>query len=114
MKGFQIFDVLSSAAVAYAKANGSYNSRLAALRRIYKGKPGYETDFATKLQEELVADIIGDHLFTDEDFVRQLAAEDRNLFQKVFDEVKHLVKMATPGSKEARQLEKLKHTFEKV
>ena len=29
-------------ALAYAKANGSYNSRLAALRRIYKGKPGYE------------------------------------------------------------------------
>lgn len=109
-----MFDALSSAAVAYAKANGSYNSRLAALRRIYKGKPGYETDFDTKLQEELVADIIGDHLFTDEDFARQLAAEDRNLFQKIFDEVKHLVKMATPGSKEARQLEKLKHTFEKV
>ncbi len=114
LKGSQMFDALSSAAVAYAKANGSYNSRLAALRRIYKGKPGYETDFDAKLQEELVADIIGDHLFTDEDFVRQLAMEDRNLFQKIFDEIKHLVKMATPGSKEARQLEKLKHTFEKA
>lgn len=114
MKGSQMFDALSSAAVAYAKANGSYNSRQAALRRIYKGKPGYETDFDAKLQEELVADIIGDRLFTDEDFIRQLATEDRNLFQKIFDEVKHLVKMATPGSKEARQLEKLKHTFEKV
>ena len=61
-----------------------------------------------------MADTIGDHLFTDENFVRQLATEDRNLFQKIFDEVKHLVKMATPSSREARQLEKLKHTFEKV
>ena len=114
LKGSEMFDALSSSAVAYAKAKGTYNSRMAALRKIYKGKPGYETDFDAKVQEELVADIIGDHLFTDEDFVRHIVTQDRNLFQKIFDEVKHLVTMATPGSKEARQLEKLKHTFEKV
>ena len=63
---------------------------------------------------ELAADLVGDYLFTDIDFVRNLKAGNRNLFQRVFDEIKHLVKLATAGSKEARELEKVKKLFEDV
>lgn len=36
------------------------------------------------------------------------------MFQKVYDEIKYLAKVATAGSKEARELEKVKRAFEKA
>ena len=111
MEGSQLYDALAKAAVSFAKTKGEYKSRLAALKKLYNGKKGYEADFDAKVQKELVADLVGDYLFTDEQFVRNLAATDRNLFQRIWDEVKYLAKIATKGSKEARQLEKIKKTF---
>ena len=58
--------------------------------------------------------MIGEYLFTDSDFVNRLSAEKPTLFQKIFDEIKYLYKTATAGSKEARQLEKVKKTFEEA
>lgn len=40
-----------------------------------------------------LADPVGDYIFTDEKFVRNLYAGDRNVFQKVFDEIKYLCKI---------------------
>ncbi len=65
----------------------------------------------TNVDAELVADLVGDYVFTDSDFVRKLSVENRNVFQKIYDEIKYLCKVATAGSKEARQLEKVKKTF---
>jgi len=58
-----------------------------------------------------VADLVGDYLFSDPDFIRTLSTEHRNVFQKLYDEVKYLCKVATAGSKEARELEKVKKVF---
>lgn len=66
------------------------------------------------IEKEVVADFIGDRLFTDHDFIKRLSVEHRNIFQQIWDEVKYLCKVATAGSKEARELEKLKHQFEKA
>ncbi len=66
----------------------------------------------TNIEAELTADLVGDYLFTDSDFVRHLSANNRNIFEKIFDEIKYLCKIATAGSKEARQLEKVKKVFE--
>ena len=74
---------------------------------VYKGK-----DFDVRLQEELTADIVGDYLFTDSDFINNLSAEQPTLFKKIFDEIKYLCKVATAGSNESRALEKVKKTFE--
>ena len=64
---------------------------------------------------ELTADLVGEYLYAaDEDFVRHLSTQNRNLFQKVWDEIKHLYKMATAGSQEARDLERIEHLFAKV
>ena len=57
--------------------------------------------------------MVGEYLFGDYDFIKNLA-KDRNTFQKVWDEIKHLAKLATAGSKEARELEKVKRMFEKA
>lgn len=46
--------------------------------------------------------------------MKHLSVEHRNIFQKIYDEIKYLAKLVTAGSKEARQLEAVKHTFEKI
>ena len=61
-----------------------------------------------------MADLIGDYLFTYKAFVESLSREHRNVFQKIFDEIKYLCKVATAGSKEARQLEKVKKVFQEA
>lgn len=58
--------------------------------------------------------MIGEYLFTDSEFINRLSTEKPTLFKKIFDEIKYLYKTATAGSKEARQLEKVKKTFEEA
>lgn len=98
---------LQKIAIDYAKSKNDYKSRLDRLIDLYEGQNA-------DINKELTADIIGDYLFTDQKFVDNLYKKDRNLFQRIYDEIKHLFKMATAGSKEARELEKLKHSFEKA
>lgn len=57
---------------------------------------------------------MGDYVFTDEAFVRKLSTENRNIFEKMYEEIKYFCKIATAGSKEARELEKVKKVFEDV
>ena len=94
--------------VAYAKAKGEYQSRYDTLAKLYEGVDGANID------AELTADLVDDYLFADTDFISRLSTENRNVFQKIYDEVKHLLKLATAGSKEARELERVKHLFDKA
>ena len=77
-------------------------------------KKGYETDFEAKLKKELVADLVGDYIFTDEKFVESLFTKNRSLWDKVKHEIDYLLRVATAGSEEARKIEKAKKVFEKV
>lgn len=108
LEGTDLYTELQNAVVAYAKTKGDYQSRYDTLSELYKGVEGANVD------AELTADLVGDYLFTDSDFINRLSTENRNVFQKVFDEVKYLLKIATAGSKEARELEKVKRAFEKA
>ena len=65
-----------------------------------------------KYKAELTADLVGDYLFTDEDFVRNLSAEKPNLFKKIYEEIKYLCKKATTGSAEEKKLLEVKRIFE--
>lgn len=105
----ELYAEMQKALFAVAKSKGEYDSRLESVTKTYK-----KNDPTADPTKELTADLVGDYLFTDEDFVRRLSTEHRNVFQKVWDEIKHLWKMATAGSKEARELEKAMHLFEKV
>ena len=107
MRGAKAYDALQKAAFSYAETKGELETRRKSVENRYKN---VEAD----INGELTSDIVGDYLTPDSEFIRHLATNHRNVFQKIFDEIKHLCKLATAGSKEARQLEKLKHEFEKV
>lgn len=114
LEGSDFYEPLKNAVISFAKNKGEYKSLMDSLVKLYTGKPGYETDFQAKMEKELVADLVGKYLFTDADFVRSLSVQNRNLFQRLFDEIKYLLRITKPGSKEAKQLEKIKKLFEEV
>ena len=115
LEGTDLYESLKSAVETYAKTKGEYDSRLEQLTKLYQGKDGYtDGNVQTKLEREMVADLVGDYLFTDKAFVESLSRENRNVFQKIFDQIKHLCKLATAGSEEARQLENVKKIFQDV
>ena len=103
------YEGLRDTLFAYAKEKGvDVDGELATLKAQYAGVTNANPE------AELVADLVGDFLFTDPDFASNLATKNRNIFQKIYDEIKYLVKIATAGSKEARELEKVKRAFEKA
>ena len=108
LEGTELYTALQSAVTEYAKTKGDYQGRYDALTKLYEGVEGANVD------AELTADMVGDYLFTDENFIRNLSVNNRNVFQKIYDEIKYLCKVATAGSKEARELEKVKRAFEKA
>ena len=121
LEGTELYKELQKTVVNYAmtkKATDSnfeneYQERLRNAIKLYKNVKGYQgTDGFNKIRREVVADLVGDYIFTDEAFVQKLSTENRNLFQKIYDEIKYLCKLATAGSKEARELEKVKKAFE--
>ena len=105
LEGTKLYDELASAITEYAKSKGDYQARYDALSKLYDAKD---------LDSELTADLVGDYLFTDADFVNNLSVNHRNVFQKIYDEIKYLYKVATAGTKEARELEKVKRAFEEA
>ena len=108
LEGTELYAEMQKAVFQYAETKGDVADRRAVLEKLYKGVEGANID------AELTADLVGDYLFTDSDFIRNLSANHRNVFQKIYDEVKYLLKVATAGSKEARELEKVKRAFEKA
>jgi hypothetical protein len=120
-KNADLYKLLQDAAFEFAKgrksSNGKfeneYMERLFNARQLYKDVDGYKgTQGHEAIKKEVVSDLVGDYLFTDSKFIENLSAKHRNLFQKIFDEIKYLCKIATAGSAEKRQLEKVKKAFE--
>ena len=106
LEGTELYAALKVSIQEYAKSKGEYQSRLDTLTKLYEGVEGAD------VSAELTADLVGDYLFSDSDFINHLSTTNRNVFQKIFDEIKYLYKVATAGSKQARELEKVKRAFE--
>lgn len=106
LEGTDSYKELSRAIAEYAKTKGDYDGRWDALSSAYNS--------GTDIDTEITSDLVGEYLFTDEAFVQHLSTNHRNVFQRIYDEIKHLYKMVTAGSKEARELEKVKYAFEKA
>jgi hypothetical protein len=105
LKGTELYNELQNAITEYAKSKGDYQGRLDTLTKLYENIKDADVN------KELVADLVGDYLFTDADFINNLSTNHRNVFQKIYDEIKYLCKLATAGSEEARELEKVKKLF---
>ena len=82
LEGTELYTELQKAVTEYAKTKGEYKSRYDALTELYKNIKDADID------AELTADLVGDYLFTDAEFVSNLSANHRNVFQKIYDEVK--------------------------
>ena len=107
LEGTELYGELQAAVKAYAETKGEYNTRLEAIKKLYEGR-------GADIEAEITADLVGDYLFTDSDFINRLSTEKPGVFKKIFDEIKYLYRLATAGSKEAKQLEKVKRAFEKA
>lgn len=115
LEGSGLYSSLQKAVTAYAKRKGEYDSRMKGIVSLYENVKGYQgAEGFSAMEKELVADLVGDYLFTDTDFVKHLSSADRNLFQRIYDEIKYLCKVVTAGSQEARDLEKVKRLFEQT
>ena len=107
LEGTELYDNLQQSLKAYI-GEKEWNNRISQLEKVYQNIKG------ANIQNELTSDLVGEHIFNDENFIRNLSTKNPNLFQKIFDEIKYMVKIATAGSKEARDLEKVKRAFEKA
>ena len=108
LEGTELYTELQEAVTNYAKTKGDYDTRYNELAELYKDIED------ANIEGEVTADLVGDYLFTDKKFVNNLSVEKPNIFKKIYNEIKYLCKIATAESKEARQLEKVKRTFEKA
>lgn len=108
LEGTELYGELQNIITEYAKSKGDYQGRYDTLAELYKGVKD------ANIEAELTADLVGDYLFTDQDFVMSISTKHRNVFQKIYDEIKYLYKVATAGSKEARELERVKKAFDKA
>ncbi len=104
LEGTEAYGALREALYAYAESKGELASRKADLAELYNG-------INADIDAELTADLVGDYLFTDKDFINKLTGN-RPLFQKVWDEVKYLCKVAT--GKELTEIEKVEREFAKA
>lgn len=108
LEGTELYTELQNSIIEYAKSKGDYEARIKSLEELYKDVEG------TDIIAELTADLVGDYLFSDSDFVNGLSAEQPGIFQKIYEEIKYMVKTTTAGSKEAKQLLELQRTFERA
>lgn len=91
----------------YATTKGDYDTVLKEFQSLYQG-------VNADIENEVTAELVADYLFTDETFVTNLSVKEPNIFQKIYDYIKHVYKMATAGSTEKRQLEQVKRRFDKA
>ncbi len=108
LEGTELYSELQTMLKAVAESKGEYQTRYDEISKLYEDIEGAD------IEKELTADLIGDYLFTDSDFVNRLSTEKPGVFKKIFDEIKYLCRVAASGSKEAKELEKVKRVFEKA
>ena len=104
LEGTDAYSELRNALYAYAESKGELEGRRAYLTELYQ-------NMDADVEAELTADLVGDYLFTDKDFVSKLTGN-RTLFQKIYDEIKYLWNVAT--GKEKTEIEKVKAEFDRV
>lgn len=107
LEGSDDYKALQDIVKEYATTKGDYDLRYKQLSKLYQGTNA-------NLENEITADLVGDYLFTDEQFINNLSTKNPNVFKRVYEYIKHVYKMATAGSAEARQLEQVKRKFDKA
>lgn len=85
----------------------AYNQKFKETENTYRG---VDADVET----EVIADLVGEYLFADKNFIDNLSVESPSLFQWLRNEIEYLVSVVKAGTKEQRALLKVQREFEKV
>ena len=104
-----LYEAMQKPLFELAKTRGEYDARWESVQHRYSKEKGYTEEDQIR---ELTSDLVGDYIFGDSDFIKNLSTENPNVFKKIYNEIKYLWKLATAGSKEKRQLETAKKKFE--
>ncbi len=118
-EGSDLYEPMKHILFQIAKDKGEYDSRLKSIQQRYTDKDGKfigddKGDPEAAYLEELASDLLGKYIGSDEDFVRSLSAGNKSLIREILDGIKYLYNLATAGSKEARELERIKRMYEKA
>ena len=115
LEGTELYETLETALFEYAKEKGNYKDVLKDAYEMYSGEEGYQGyEGLKKIKKEAVANLVGEYLFTDKNFINHLSANHQNIFQKAWNEVKYMVKIARAGSNEAKKLLEVQKAFEEA
>ena len=109
-EGTKYYEDLANLLNSYAKeVKGAkeYQAQKKATAKRYKNVAG------ASAKAELNADLLGEYIFSDEGFIKHLT-QNRNVAQRVYDRIKYMIKYATAGSQQERDLLRIKNTFEKA
>ena len=116
LEGTDMYQALQNTVIEYAKAQGVYDAKYKDIVHLYRNQ--FQDNDLKKRKAlydgEVTADLVGEYIFSDMDFVRNLSTKNPNVFQKVFNEIKYMLKVATAGSDAEKQLLKAKKIFEDV
>lgn len=104
LEGTKEYQELQEAIFNYAKEKGDFDSRQKSLNELYDGIENVNID------SEITADLVGDYLFTDENFVKSLSNQKPTVFQKIKNLIDDLV-VKFKGTKEEKQLREVQKKF---
>lgn len=107
LEGTQEYKDLQEAIFNYAKEKGDFNTRQEALNSLYEGIENANVD------SELTADLVGDYLFTDTDFINSLSTQKPTVFQRIKELIDDLVVRFT-GTKEEKALREVQKKFKEA
>lgn len=105
LEGTKAYSELQSTLFKYAESKGELATRKAEITKLYENVENADID------GELTAELVSDYLFTDKNFINHLTGN-RTVFQKVYDEIKYLYKVAT--GKEKASIEKVMKEFDRA
>lgn len=104
LEGTKEYQELQQSIFEYAESKGELETIRNELTELYKDIENADID------SEITAELVGDYLFTDSEFINSLAVEKPTLFQKIKDLIDDLV-VRFRGTKEERQLRKVQKAF---
>ena len=107
LEGTQEYQELQDAIFNYAKTKGDFDSRQASLYSLYKDIKGADVN------SELTADLVGDYLFTDNNFISELSTQKPTVFQKIKELIDDLV-VRFKGTKEEKALREVQKKFKEA
>jgi hypothetical protein len=107
LEGTQEYKELQKTIFEFAKQKGDYNARVEKLKSLYENIEGAD------INSELTADLVGDYLFEDTDFVNSLSTQKPTVFQRIKELIDDLV-VRFKGTKEEKALRDLQKKFKEA